>query len=113
MKTIVQGFVMTLVAAAALQAGAQSYEWQPRESLVIDPAPAPPRMRLDEANKRLDDLRDNATADDYRTIRVQGKNGRGAYRRVPTEEFAARIERAEFDRDVAEAELKLRERSLY
>jgi hypothetical protein len=73
----------------------------------------PARVRLDDARRRLDDLRDNATADDYRTIRVQNKNGRAAFRRVPTEEFAARIERAEFDRDVAEAELKARERGLY
>jgi NAD(P)-dependent dehydrogenase (short-subunit alcohol dehydrogenase family) len=55
-------------------------------------------VRLDDARRELDDLRDYASADDYRTIRVRGKNGRAAFRRVPTEEFAARIERAELEK---------------
>ncbi len=109
MKTIRWFFVASL--AFGTCAGAQSFEWEKKDSSQFESSP---RMRLDEANRRLDDLRDNATADDYRTIRIQGKNGRpGGYRRVPTEEFAARIEQAEQDRDIARAEARLRERSLY
>jgi len=103
------------VAAAACafgSAGAQSFEWEPRDSLVYEPNPLPPRVRLDDARRKLDDLRDNATADDYRTIRVPNKNGKAVFRRVPTEEFAARIQRAEIDRDTAEAELRALERNL-
>ena len=103
------------VALAACEfggAGAQTFEWESRDSLVFEPNPLPPRVRLDDARRKLDDLRDNATADDYRTIRVQNKNGKAAFRRVPTEEFAARIERAELDRAAAEAELRALERNL-
>jgi hypothetical protein len=104
--------LLALAVGAATGAGAQSYEWESRDNLMLEPSP-PPRIRVEDSRKRLDDLRDNATADDYRTIRIQGKNGRGAYRRVPTEEFAARIERAEQNRDPAEADLRVREPSPY
>ncbi len=114
MKIVMKALLVALAALACMQARAQSLEWEPRESLLApDASLPPPRVRLYEAKKQLDDLRDNATADDYRTIRVQNKNGKATFRRIPTEEFAARIERAELDRDIAEAELKARERSLY
>jgi hypothetical protein len=109
---IVRWVWMALAAFAFGSAAAQSFEWESRDSLVLEPGPLPPRVRLDDARRKLDDLRDNATADDFRTIRVQNKNGRAAFRRVPTEEFAARIERAEFERDTAEAELRALERGL-
>jgi hypothetical protein len=70
-------------------------------------------VRLAAAQKVLDDLRDNATADDYRTIQVRGKDGHVTTRRVPTEEFAARIERAEKERDAAQAAVNNPQRSLY
>ena len=101
------------VAAVCTEAPAQSFDGESKDGLLLDASPPPARVRLDEARHRLDDLRDNATADDYRTIRVQNRNGRAVYRRVPTGEFAARIERAEQDRDTAEAELRALERSLY
>ena len=71
------------------------------------------RARLAAAQKKLDDLRDNSTADDYRTIQVRGADGRVSYRRVPTDAFAARIERAEKERDDAQAALTHPQRSLY
>ena len=71
------------------------------------------RMRLAAAQKKLDDLRDNASVDDFRTIQVRGPDGRVTYRRVPTEEFAARVERAEKERDNAQAALTNPQRSLY
>jgi hypothetical protein len=103
--------VLLVLAAGACCAGAESFEWESKDNIMCEPAFAAPRIRADDPHKRLDELRDNATADDYRTVRIQGKNGRAAYRRVPTEEFAARIERAEMERDFAEAELRARERS--
>jgi len=71
------------------------------------------KQRVAAALKKLDDLRDNATADDYRTIQVRVADGRITTRRIPTEEFAARIEQAERERDAALAALKQTERSLY
>ncbi|MFZ3322111.1 MAG: hypothetical protein WA190_07035 [Usitatibacter sp.] len=71
------------------------------------------RARVVAAQKKLDDLRDNSTANDYRTIQVRGPDGRVTYRRVPTGEFAARIERAEKERDDAQAALTHPQRSLY
>jgi hypothetical protein len=70
------------------------------------------KARVAAAQKKLDDLRDNATADDYRTIQTTGSDGRPVTRRIPTEEFAQRIERVEKERDAAEAELKHPKRSL-
>jgi hypothetical protein len=112
--TIVRWILPVLAAFTACgSASAQSFEWESGDSLVVQSSTPAPRARLDAARRELDDLRDYATADDYRTIRVKGKNGRAAFRRIPTEEFAARIERAELERDTAEAELKALERSLY
>lgn len=70
------------------------------------------RARIAAAQKKLDDLRDNATADDYRTIQVRGADGRVTTRRVPTDEFASRIERAQKERDAAQYELMHPKRSL-
>jgi hypothetical protein len=111
--TRVRSALMALAACAGCAgAGAQTFEWESREGLVREADSPSPRIRLDDSRRRLEDLRDDATAEDYRTIRIQSKNGRPAgYRRVPTEEFAARIERAEQDRDIAEFETKARERS--
>jgi hypothetical protein len=112
--TIARRVLLALAAFVACGgAAAQSFEWESRDSLVLQSSASPPRVRLDDARRELDDLRDYASADDYRTIRVRGKNGRAVFRRVPTEEFAARIERAELERDTAEAELRALERSLY
>ena len=113
MNRIAHAILVALAVTAIAQARAQSFEWESGQGLVLDSSPPPARVRWDDARRKLDDLRDNATADDYRTIRVQNKNGRATFRRVPTEEFAARIERAELERDTAEAELKALERSLY
>ena len=107
---IIRGVLLALCGCATC-ASAQSLDWEARDNFMLEPNPAPPRIRLDDSRRRIDDLRDNATADDYRTIRTQGKNGRGGYRRVPTEEFAGRIERAEEDRDLTQFEIKARERS--
>ncbi len=71
------------------------------------------QARLAAAQKALDDLRDNAKADDYRTIQIRGPDGRVSTRRVPTEEFAARIERLEKERDAAQAAVNNPQRSLY
>ena len=70
------------------------------------------RARIAAAQKKLDDLRDNATAADYQT--VQGRNASGGVevRRVPTPEFAARIQAVEDELHAAEGELKHPRRSL-
>jgi len=101
------------VLAVCVPAPGQPYERDAKDDLQLDSSVSSARARVEEARRRLDELRDNATADDYRTIRVQDKNGHATFRRVPTEEFAARIERAERELDTAEAKLKELERSLY
>jgi hypothetical protein len=112
MKIIRASLLALLASMACADAGAQAFEWESKDSLLLDPGVPLPRAQLDDARRRLDELRENATADDYRTVRTQGKRGRAAFRRVPTDEFASRIERAEDDRDQAEAELRLLERGL-
>ena len=86
--------------------------WMAAGSVRADDTTEQVRARIAAAQKKLDDLRDNATADDYRTVQGMGSNGRVAIHRVPTEEFAQRIERAEKERDAAENELKHPKRSL-
>jgi hypothetical protein len=71
------------------------------------------RARVAAAQKKLDDLRDHATASDYQTVGGATVNGRAQPHRVPTPEFAARIEQAQKELDAAQAELKHPQRSLY
>jgi hypothetical protein len=97
-----KAFAICLLAAACMSTGA----------LRADDSTDQVRARIAAAQKKLDDLRDNATADDYRTIQSAGLDGRVTTRRVPTEEFARRIEAIEKERDAAEYELKHPKRSL-
>jgi hypothetical protein len=82
------------------------------DNLMLDPRIAPARARVEAARKSIDDLRDHATQSDYRTIWVESPGGVKTMRRIPTEEFAARIERAEAERKAAEEALRALERSL-
>jgi len=83
------------------------------DNLMLDPRIAPARARVEAARKKIDDLRDHATDSDYRTIWVDGPGGPKKMRRVPTEEFAARIESAQAELKSAEEALRALERSLY
>jgi hypothetical protein len=87
-------------------------------NLMLDKRIAPARARVEALRKTLEDYRDHPSESDFRTIWVQSGrdefgNPRAQMRRVPTEEFLAKLERTEAELKEAEGELKALERSLY
>ena len=109
--TAVRTLLVALAVSGTCAAVAQSFEWGSKDGLAPDYCLAPPRIRVEQPRPVVDDLRELGAVEDYRTVRVPGKKGRPAFRRVPTEEYAARLEQLELERDVAEMELRLRQRS--
>lgn len=83
-----------------------------REELQMEPAPKPDnpvdvaRRKLEAARKALEKARDNPAESDMRFIGVVG----GGTRRVPTQEYAARLEELERRVKSAEEELAAAER---
>ena len=73
------------------------------DNLLLDKRIAPARARVEALRKTIDDYRDHPSESDFRTIWVPGRdefgNPRAHMRRVPTEEFLAKVE-------CTEAELK-------
>jgi hypothetical protein len=82
------------------------------DNLMLDQRIAPARARVEALRKKLDDYRDHPSENDFRTIWVDMPGG-AQPRRIPTEEFQARIESTQAELRSAEQELKTLERSLY
>jgi hypothetical protein len=82
------------------------------DNLMLDPRLAPARARVEALQRKLDDYRDHPSDNDFRTIWVDMPGGPQP-RRIPTEEFQARIESTQAELRSAEQELKTLERSLY
>ena len=81
------------------------------DNLMLDRRIAPAKARVERLRKQLDDYRDHASDSDFTNVWVQTPGG-PQLRRIPTEEFQARIERTEAELRAAEQELKSLERSL-
>ncbi|HEX4333986.1 MAG TPA: hypothetical protein VH040_17750 [Usitatibacter sp.] len=81
------------------------------DNLMLDPRLAPARARVEALQRKLDDYRDHPAENDFRTIWVDMPGG-AQPRRIPTEEFQARIERTQAELTDAEQEVKRLERSL-
>ena len=112
-----------LCLAAALVMGGelrQAMEEGPgaSDNLMLDKRIAPARARVEALRKTLEGYRDHPSESDFTTIWVAAGrddlgNRKAQMRRIPTEEFLARIERTEAELKEAERELKALERSLY
>jgi len=97
-------FISLAAAAPAADRGAD-------DNLMLDARIAPAKAKVERLRKQLDDYRDHASDSDFRNVWVQTPDG-PRLRRIPTEEFQARIERTEAELRAAEQELKSLERSL-
>lgn len=106
MKAIVFTIFIAL-AEAALCAPALA-----ADNLMLDARIAPAKAKVERLRRQLDDYRDHAKDSDFRNVWVQAPGG-PQLRRIPTEEFQARIERTQAELRAAEQELKSLERSLY
>ncbi|HXF77283.1 MAG TPA: hypothetical protein VN598_00355 [Usitatibacter sp.] len=104
-------FVALAIAGHAPQAAAADGA-RTNDNLMLDKRIAPARARVAAIQKKLDELRDHPSENDFRTIWVDMPGG-AQPRRIPTEEFQARIEHAQAELRDAEQELKALERSLY
>jgi hypothetical protein len=105
--------VLAVVAIAGPAPHAQAAEGaRANDNLMLDKRIAPARARVEALRKKLDDYRDHPSENDFRTIWVDMPAGPQP-RRIPTEEFQARIEATQAELRSAEQELKALERSLY
>jgi hypothetical protein len=103
------------LALAPMQVLAQGREAGP-DNLMLDKRIAPARARVEALRKTLEEYRDHPSEGDFKNMWVRDNPAAGApprLRRVPTQEFQARVADTEAKLRAAEAELSALERSLY
>jgi Domain of unknown function (DUF4124) len=77
MRLVPALLIVIAASAACVEAQAQSSEWESRDNLMLEQGNAPFRIRSNDLRRpTLDELRDNATDEDYRTIRIKTRVAR-------------------------------------